>query len=168
MSNQQPQYEVNLDRTANVPISEGVHTLQIKSFEEAEGPAAPYWKFIVVCLDPGEEGKETIMIQSLADTVRWRLELFLDAMSAPKTGTVTADKFVGRKFRGHVTWEKYEGRDQARIGEMFPYSNSPAGSPASPSANPAVKKVTTAPKATTAVVKKTSALPKDAVSEDNM
>lgn len=111
---------VMLDRVANAPVSEGIHHFVIKSGEEGEGAKGPYWSFTLACTDPGEEGKTTRMIVSLSDTARWRLEIFLDAVGAPKQGSAQMEQFIGRKFRGEVTHEDYEGRAQARIGSMFP------------------------------------------------
>jgi hypothetical protein len=163
----QPQYEVPLDRTANVPISEGVHVFTVKDAEETESSKGnPMWVFTLACQTPTEEGKEARLYLTLTQNTRWKLELFLDAMRAPATGSVTADKFVGRQMRAQITHEDFEGRPQARVGEMYPLSQvgaapkpqgvvinktSAAAVPASPTVT---KKV---------VAKKASALPTDAV-----
>jgi|SRR3989304_536184 len=114
------QFQITLDRTANAPCSEGVHVMSIKEGEEAEGPKGPYWKFLLAPQTPGEEGKDIFFIVSLSTQARWRLELFLDAIGAPSTGTATIKNFIGRKFRAQIKHEDYEGRPQARVGEMYP------------------------------------------------
>lgn len=159
-------YQVPLERTANDPVPEGVHLFTVASFDEGEGAKGPYWKFILACNTPGQEGKQVFHIVSLAPTARWRLELFLDAMSAPKTGSVTADKFVGRQMRAQVKHEDYEGRPQARIGEMYAV-NAVAKTPApKPVANSAVKSAVATPKS---VVKKPAVnLPKEEAGEDSI
>jgi len=113
-------YQINLERTANVPVTEGIHTFEIISADEGEGAKGAYWKFTLSCQTPGEEGKNVIFIASLSPQARWRLELFLDAVRAPAKGVATVDKFIGRKLRGKVVHEEYEGRMQARIAELFP------------------------------------------------
>lgn len=126
----QPQYEVPLDRTANAPISEGVHVFTVKDAEETESSKGnPMWVFTLACQTPGEEGKDVRLYLTLTQNTRWKLELFLDAMRAPATGSVTADKFVGRQMRCQITHEDYEGRPQARVGEMYPISQAGAASP---------------------------------------
>ena len=119
-------FQISLDRTANAPVTEGIHSFKISSGEEAEGPKGPYWKFTLTCLSTGEEGKSVFFIVSLSPQARWRLEIFLDAIGAPPTGTATINQFVGRQFRAQVTHEMYEGRAQARIGEMFSMSSKKA------------------------------------------
>jgi hypothetical protein len=159
-------YQVPLERTANDPVPEGVHLFTVSSFDEGEGPKGPYWKFVLSCNTPGQEGKQVTHIVSLAPAARWRLELFLDAMGAPKSGFVTADKFIGRKFRAQVKHEDYEGRAQARIGEMYAVnsSNVPA---AAPNQNAAVKKATAAPKIEQQE-KPAVSLPSDVANEDQV
>lgn len=111
--------EINLERTANEPISEGIHTLKIVAGEEGEGQAGPYWNFTVTCTDEGEADKTTRMFVSLSPQARWRLEIFLDAIGAPRKGKATIEKFIGRMFKGKITHELYEGRTQAKVGDMF-------------------------------------------------
>lgn len=111
--------EIDLERTANEPISEGLHTLKILAGEEGEGEKGPYWNFTVGCTDEGEHNKTTRMFVSLSTQARWRLEIFLDAIGAPRKGKATIEKFIGREFKGRITHELYEGRTQARVGEMF-------------------------------------------------
>jgi hypothetical protein len=118
--------QIDLTRTANVPVTEGMHSFQIVDGEEGEGPKGTYWKFTVVCLDDGEADKTIIMVISLSPAARWKLEIFLDAVNAPKKGKAALEKFLNRKFRGNVTHELYEGRTQARIGEMFPFESGTA------------------------------------------
>lgn len=161
------QYQIELERTANQPVSEGIHLFTIKSGEESESQAGnPMWVFTLACNTPGEEGKEVRFFAVLSQSARWKFELFLDAMNAPKTGSATITQFIGRQLRAQITHEDYEGRPQARIGEMFPVNSAPAARPAAAS-NPAVKKVTAgAPvvtKTAPAPVKKVSkGLPSDA------
>ena len=117
-----PQYQVSLDRTANQPVSEGIHPFAVATFSEGEGNAGAYWRFDCQCLTPGEEGKMVALFLSLTPQSRWKLEIFLDAVKAPATGSVTADKFIGRKFRGQVVHGEYNGRPQAKIDQMWPLS----------------------------------------------
>lgn len=139
MSASPAQYSINLDRTANVPVTEGIHQFQIVEFEEGESEKGPWIKFICVCKDAGEENKNPInLFISLTPQSRWRLELFLDALGAPKSGAVTADRFVGKMFRGNVGHEDYQGRLQGKIGEMFPVAASKTVAP-SPAGTPVAK-----------------------------
>jgi hypothetical protein len=89
-------------------------------------------------------------------------------MRAPATGSVTADKFVGRQMRAQITHEDYEGRPQARVGEMYPLTQ--VGGPTKPS--PAAVVINKTPAATTPVTKKVVAkkagLPKDATEEKDI
>jgi hypothetical protein len=152
------QYQINLERTANQPVAEGIHAFKIASGEEGEGPKGPYWKFQLACLTPGEEGKTVFFIVSLSPQARWRLELFLDAVGAPGKGGATVDKFVGRSFRAQINHEPYEGRMQARVAEMFPITSS---GKVAPTPAPVVTKVSGAP-----VEQKAKGLPADATQDE--
>lgn len=146
MSPNDSMYEVPLDRVANQPVSEGIHGFQVKDIEEGESSKQnPMWTVRLVCLDEGnDEGKEATMWLVLTDSARWKLEKFFDAVGAPETGTVTHRQFIGRKFKGQVTHETRDGRTNANIGEMFPFTSSPT--PKSPAAKSApVLKASSAP-----------------------
>lgn len=167
MSNQ---FEVPLDRIANVPVTEGVHLFTVSRGEESVSKNNnPMWTFYLACNTPGEEGKEVPLFLVLTPSARWKLELFLDAMNAPKTGSVTIDKFIGRKMRAQIVHEKYEGKDQARIGEMYPVSAAPKSSQAPVAKNPAVKNVSASTQEeTTSAKKPVTAIPADAVGSDDI
>jgi hypothetical protein len=157
------QFQINLDRTANVPLSEGMHTFQISAGTEGEGQKGPYWKFDLVCLTPGDEDKAPKpLFVSLTPQARWRLEIFLDAVGAPSSGAATIDKFIGRKFRGQVKHETYEGRLQATVSDLFPLTS--AKPVTTNTAKPVVvKKVSSAP---AAAAPKSTGLPADAGEEE--
>lgn len=137
------QYQINLDRTANVPITEGIHLFSVADITEGESKAGnPMWTVKLACQDPAEAGKQVSLFLVLTDAARWKFEAFLDAVMAPKAGTATASQFIGRSLRAQITHEDYEGKPQARIGEMWPVTTKPA-SPA-PAVKPVVTKTSTA------------------------
>lgn len=154
-------YQIDLNRTSNVPVTEGIHTFEIIAGDEGEGAKGAYWKFTMACQTPGEDGKNVLFIVSLSPQARWRLELFLDAVRAPQTGTATVENFIGRKLRAKVVHEEYEGRVQARLAELFPAVRT---APANPS--PTVKVVKAAK-----VVKKSEEplpFPSDVTEEEDL
>jgi hypothetical protein len=160
----EPQYEVDLERIANVPVAEGVHIFVVKDIEEGMSKNDnPMWTVVLACETPGETGKEVRMFLVLTQNARWKFELFLDAMNAPKSGSAVAKQFIGRKMRAQIVHEDYEGRPQPRIGEMYPVGIAPKAT-TPPATNPAVKKVTTAAK-TPVKAKPATALPTDATDE---
>jgi hypothetical protein len=144
-------YQINLDRTANQPVAEGMHTFRVVGVEEGEGAKGPFWKMICAPATAGEEGKTIFLFLSLSPQSRWKLESFLDAVKAPASGSAIVAQFLNREFRGKVTHEPYEGRMQAKITEFFPMT-APAAAPvapvaraAAPVARPAVAKATVVP-----------------------
>ena len=160
------EYQVPLDRTANVPLSEGVHLLQITAGDEGEGAKGPYWKFDTTCLTPSEEGKAPKPLYlSLAPQSRWKLELFLDAVGAPASGSATVEKFVGRQFRASIKHTEYEGRTQAEIGEMFPKTAAGTSAPVVKKAAVVVKKAAPAVAPAKAVSK---GLPADSTGDEDI
>lgn len=156
------QYQVNLERTANAPVSEGIHIFTVIEAEETTSSSQnPMWVFTLACQTPTEAGKEVRLFLPLTQNMRWKLELFLDAMRAPGSGTVTADRFVGRQMRASIKHEDYQGRPQAQINEMFALSQAPAGAPAARSATsgkpaPGTTPAAPAAPAVSAPVKKTT------------
>jgi hypothetical protein len=159
-------YQVPLDRVGNDPITEGVHPFTIVGFNEGEGNAGPYWKFDCRCDTPSENQKMAKpLFLSLSPQSRWKFEIFLDAVGAPPKGMATADKFVGRRFRGKVEHETYEGRVQAAIKETFPLA---VATTVTPTVVPgaAAKKVTVKSTAKKEEAPKQPELPADATDGD--
>lgn len=130
----EPMYQVPLDRVANQPVPEGIHPFSVSEIEEGESSSQnPMWTVTLACLTPGEEGKTVPLFLVLTPSARWKLEQFFDAVGAPTSGMVTADRFKGRKLRCQITHEDYQGRKQARVGEMWAMTASPvAKAPAAP------------------------------------
>jgi hypothetical protein len=159
----EPTYQIDLDRTGTDPVSLGTHPFTVVGFSEGEGDKGAYWKFDCQCDSPAEKGKTVSLFLSLTPASRWRLEIFLDAVNAPTSGAATADKFIGRRFRGTVKHGAYNGRPQANIEEMFPISAAPAKTVAKPA--PAVVTKTVAVKKETA---KQPELPTDASSGEEI
>jgi len=142
------QYQIPLERTANEVMVEGMHTLTIVDFTEGEGNAGPYWVFDCSSSMQGEEGKTARLFLSLSRQSRWKMEIFLDAVGAPASGTVTAEKFMGKSFKGQVSHGEYKGKKQANIDEMFPIGKGGA-----------------APKAASVVVKSAEVVKQDPIAE---
>lgn len=163
-------YEVDLDRTATTPVTEGIHAFSVADIAEGESSKGnPMWTVKLACIDPAEAGKQVTLFLVLTDAARWKFEAFLDAVNAPKTGRATADKFIGRQLRAQITHEDYEGKPQPRIGEMWPITKAPVA-PATPAVKP-VAKATATPvaKAATPPAKSTKpAPPAGVVAEDDI
>lgn len=139
------QYQVTLDRSANVPITEGIHVFSVADITEGESKAGnPMWTVKLACQDPAEAGKQVSLFLVLTDAARWKFEAFLDAVLAPKAGSATASQFVGRKLRAQISHEDYEGKPQARVGELWPVTTKPA-QPATSAVKPVVAKASSAP-----------------------
>lgn len=152
------QYQVPLNRTANEVLAEGMHNFTIVDSKEGEGNAGPYWVFYCASDAKGEEGKTARLFLSLSQASRWKMELFLDAVGAPESGNVTIDRFMGKRFKGQVVHETYNGKKQANIGEMFPLNKGGTAPAASPVVVKAAEEVTKAEP-------ETKELPKDVKSE---
>jgi hypothetical protein len=115
------QYQVPLDRTAGTPLEEGIHLFSVKAITEGESKAEnPMWTIELACLEPGQEGKTVRLYAVLTEAARWKFENFLDAVGAPATGMATASMFVGKRLRAQIVHEEFDGKPQAKVGEMFP------------------------------------------------
>jgi len=116
-------YEVDLQRTTGMPAL-GTYLFKIIRLKEGEGDKGPYWGFSCQIQDKGEDqGKEVFMIISLADSARWKLNQFLDAVKAPSKGKSSGDAYVGKLFRGTVSHDRNlnTGEMRAGISTMIPY-----------------------------------------------
>lgn len=121
MSEQNTETAIDLERTANLPVSEGVHTFVIIEETETMGPSGyAYWAFTCVPETSGEENKTARFGVSTGATSRWRMEQFLDAVNAPKAGAAKIHQFHGRRFRATVEHRDYEGRAQADLKDLYP------------------------------------------------
>lgn len=136
--------QLDLKRTAGGKVDEGIHLFKITGFEEKVGNAGPYWQFRCECLTKGQEGRSSLLFISLSQSARWKAEQFLDAVGAPPTGSVPAEKFIGKTFRASVVHEIHEGQARANIKEMFPAGTNPAEAVAAPPKAVKAKKVAAA------------------------
>jgi len=143
------QYQIPLDRTANTPVTEGIHPFSISDITEGISKSQnPMWTVTLSCLTPGEEGKTATLFLVLTEAARWKLEIFLDAVIAPKTGAAQASQFLNRKLRCQITHEEYEGRMQAKVGDMWPMTTALVGASKVSKVTPAATKVAGAVKPT--------------------
>lgn len=139
------QYEIDLERVANEPISEGIHAFVVKSIEEKEsGAGNPMWVVQLACLDEVDGGKQVPLFLVLTPNARWKFELFLDAVGAPRKGKAVAEQFINQRLRAQILHEDYEGSLRAKVGELYPMSTNPASVQAPASFQGA--KAVTAPK----------------------
>lgn len=113
----------------NTVCSEGTHTFKIvKSEEKMGGSGYPYWKFQMNCVDEGADKGQAVWANiSLAPQARFKVDQFLDAISAPTKGEISHEQCVGATLRCTVVWETYNGSVQAKIDAFIP-----AGSTATP------------------------------------
>lgn len=170
----QPMYDLNLDRVANQPISEGIHAFVISDITEGESSNNnPMWTVRLKCLDEGpENGKEATLWLVLIDSMRWKTEKFLDAVQAPPTGSAPYTAFIGRKFRAQISHRKDEqsGRINADVGEMYVFAAkapAPHQAAARPAGTPPATVQTTGVKST-ATVKRSKGLPADSQEQMNV
>lgn len=114
--------KLDLDRTTGL-VSLGTHTFKVDRIREEVGPSGhPYLGLSCVCTDEGpDRGKEAFLVLSLSPQARFKLDEFLDAIKAPKTGTMDSDSFKGKFFRAEVVHEEYEGNVRVGFRKMIPY-----------------------------------------------
>ena len=118
-----PKAQVDLERK-NTLLTEGVHTFKIMKGEEKEGGSGyPYWNFQLNCLDKGpDENLACWLMVSLSPQARWKLDQFLDAVEAARSGKASCDDFIGRTLRANIIWDNYNGSVKAKPDAVFPAS----------------------------------------------
>lgn len=111
---------IDLKRSSGLP-SLGTHLFKIVRFSEETGASGPYWRFVIQTQDGEDKGKEMLLQLSLSPQARWKVDEFLDAMKAAKTGKADGEDFVGKMLIGEVIHDKYENRNVAALATMMPY-----------------------------------------------
>ena len=115
---------LNLERNSGLP-SQGTHLFKIiKAEEQLSKSGEPMWVLSCQCQDAGEDqGKQFPMFLSLTPQARFKVDEFLDAIEAPRKGTLMVEDCVGKLFRIAVVYSEYEGTVRAAAGRMFPKSS---------------------------------------------
>lgn len=120
--------EVDLDVQEWGPLTPGEYTFEVVDREIKEGPSGyPYVNFRCEVIEPKPgEGQTTSLFQivSLSPAAKFGVALWLNALEISKpTGVSSADeaaKYIslqsfGKRFKGRVINEDYEGVMQSKI-----------------------------------------------------
>lgn len=110
---------ISLTRTGGI-LPDGVYKVKVDNMELKAGQKAPYFacRFKV-------DRKDSIVFEniSLAESARFRLEAFLDAIEAPNSGNMTPAKFIvwcrGKSLFATLANESYNGRLKNVIGNYL-------------------------------------------------
>lgn len=111
---------IDLERQANKLVPEGVHEFTIVDSGIGQGNSGAYWR--LACEAEGDLGMLTVFL-SMSPAARWKLEQFLNAINAPTTGKMHYSELVGKRFRGLVRHEEYEGQKRATVDTFYPVTN---------------------------------------------
>jgi len=118
---------LDLDRTTGL-ITEGMHLFKVDTAEEKASTSSgnPTWYLGLICQDQGEDqGKKMLLALSLSVGARFKIDELLDAVEAPKKGTILVEQLVGKVFKIYVVHGEYNGKVK-----MDAYRMLPAGSTA--------------------------------------
>jgi hypothetical protein len=111
---------VDLARNSGVP-TEGIHLFKITEGKEqlSKTSGEPMWVLTLVCQDGEDKGKIVTVFMSLAPKARFKIDQLLDAIDAPKHGTVTVEQIPGHNIKGAVVYGEYNGSPTANIQGMW-------------------------------------------------
>lgn len=110
-----------LDRNSGM-VAEGTHLFKIKEVkEQAAKESGNSCLFItLVCQDQGEDlAKEQVLILTLTDKARFKVDEFLDALELPRKGSIDTNKFIGLSLRATIAHETYNGSLRANVKQCF-------------------------------------------------
>ena len=97
---------IALKRTGGI-LADGVYQFRVESVEEKAGQKTNY----LALRHRQVKGSGTVFDNiMLNDSSRWRMEAFLDAISAPTEGNMTYSQLRGKTFWAKVGNESYKGR----------------------------------------------------------
>jgi hypothetical protein len=107
--------EINLQRDSHDPMSIGTHLAVVQYRGTSDGPSGfPFITVRLECLDEDELGNEALDRISLSPAARFRLDNFLDAIGAPRSGSMKVSQFDGHKVVVAIDHEDYNGETRAR------------------------------------------------------
>lgn len=105
----------------NDPPSVGMHRLKIVSIAQAMGGSGfPYLLVRYAVVGTAEEGRQVQDRVSLSPQARFRVDQWLDAVGAPKSGGGSPKQFEGRIVRAEIVHEEYEGVMRGRPSRYLP------------------------------------------------
>lgn len=113
---------IDLTRDSGLP-SEGMHLFKITDAKEQNSKSSgqPQWILGLTCQDSGEDqGKKMSVFLSLAPQARFKIDQLLDAIEAPKHGSMTVEQMVGKLLKVVVVHGEYEGNVNANAYKMLP------------------------------------------------
>ena len=104
--------EIDLAREQAKP---GTHKLALTE-ARTQGPGPSGYQYIrmkAVVSEGEQEGAETNGMLSMSPAARFTVRKFLDAIDAPRQGTLNSRDLVGKEFIADVEWD--EEREESRI-----------------------------------------------------
>lgn len=103
------------------PMPEGVHRFQIINFDERMGGSGyPYLNYTLECVDEAPwKGQYVWLMLSLSPAARFKLEEFLDAVGAPRSGKGSGREFVGHFIRAETEIEVFDEKPRVKLGRIL-------------------------------------------------
>lgn len=113
--------EVSLVRDIHEPMSVGTHRVKAQFKGIGQGQKGPYLRMRYECIEEGpEEGFEATDNLSLSDAAKFKMDNFLDAIGAPRTGKVKASTFDGKELTVTIAMDEYNGNVRAKVDAYLP------------------------------------------------
>lgn len=113
--------EISLVRDIHEPMSVGQHRVKAQFRGLGQGAAGPYLRMRFECIEEGpEEGFEATDNLSLSTKAKFKMDAFLDAIGAPRTGKIKASSFDGKELIISVEMDEYNGNVRAKVASYIP------------------------------------------------
>lgn len=113
--------EISLVRDVHEPMSVGQHRVKAQFRGVGQGAAGPYLRMRFECIDEGpEEGYEANDNLSLSKKAKFKMDAFLDAIGAPRTGKLNASELDGKELTVTVDMDEYGGTVRAKVAAYLP------------------------------------------------
>lgn len=113
--------EISLVRDVHEPMSVGTHRVKSQFRGVGQGAAGPYLRMRFECIEEGpEEGYEATDNLSLSTKAKFKMDAFLDAIGAPRTGKIMASTLDGKELTVTTEMEEYNGNVRAKVASYLP------------------------------------------------
>lgn len=113
--------EISLVRDVHEPMSVGQHRVKAQFRGVGQGAKGPFLRMRFECIEEGpEEGFEATDNLSLSKNAKFKMDAFLDAIGAPRTGRLNASALDGKELTITVDMEDYGGTVNAKVAAYLP------------------------------------------------
>jgi hypothetical protein len=119
---------LDLHRTTGL-ITEGVHLFKVTKAKEqlSQSSGNPQWVVEFTCQDAGDDqGRIVTVFMALEGSGRFVTDAFLDAIEAPRKGSMKVEDTLGKLVRLKIKTDSWNGANKSAVDSWLPAKAGPA------------------------------------------